>query len=970
LNSNSWTNNRLGIAKPPGHDNRFGASIGGPLVRNRTFIFGMYEGRRSQGSATVTRLVPTDTLRAGLLRFRDASGVVQTIDPRAMDPRTLGASPAMLALLRMYPSPNDLAAGDGLNTAGYTRAYDLAIDSNLGILRVDQVLGDSWNLEGGWKQFREQKQTVDQVSVADGRLVAGRPARPYSVTAALTGALSARLTNDVRFGLVHDEDVVDRVAPSPQVPGLNLAVDFAGTLLDEPTDVGRAASAQGEQVNVIQVIDNLTWSKNTHTVQAGFSFRRFQAEQYRTNKVIGSITTPTALLGSATFNSVPASQRPSFVQAADVARYNQLYASLLGQVESVGYLATRNGSLQPNPAGTPLLTDVSMNAWQLYASDSWRMNPSLTLTYGLTYQLSQPPTERDGRQMVAVYAADGSLVDPQDYLHQKLAAADSGRVFNPPLAWAPVSQLDQKVFRLDKNNLSPRVALAWNPEGGEGVFGRLFGDRRTVLRGGYSLLYDRINNPTFITIPTLGGPGFAQIVSLNAPTSAPGQTFRAGVDGALPLPTVPAVSSPVAPAVPFGETLAFGLDPFMDTPKSHMVNLSVQRVLPWDLSIEAGYVGRIGRDLMQTLNLNQVPYMFRDPVSGQTFAQAFDALAAQMRAGVPAAQVALQPWFENLLTRLGPGATRVMAASQAANIVNGNLSALFLGFLDAQAGAPFNNRQVQDISMRTTIGRSNYHALVSSLRKRFSRGLTFDINYTLSTSKDQVGLTQNQATILPNSFDPDAEWGPSQFDLRHVMNANWVYELPLGGDSTGFRQRVLGGWYASGVFRATSGAPLTIVQGSQVWGGALVLTNNSGAVPGAAVSSGVYRNVPGSGGVGTSGNPASGGSGLNVLSDPEAVYRAARRIRLSEDRSAPRGVLRGPGFWQLDTTFGKTIPIVGNTRLRVAVDILNVLNHVNFADPTLSLQTPATFGVISAQRIDEFQVIVPRRVQVSGRLEF
>ena len=970
MNANSWTNNRLGLAKPPGRDNRFGASIGGPVLRNRTFFFGMYEGRRGLGSATVTRLVPTDSLKGGMLRFRDATGAVQTIDPRALDPRGLGASPAMLELLRQYPSPNDASAGDGLNTAGYTAAYDLATDSNLGIFRVDQVLGNAWNLEAGWKQFREEKQTIDQVSVASGRLVAGRPARPYSVTAALTGVLTPRLTNDIRFGLVHDEDVVDRVPPSPQIPGLNIAVDFAGTLLDEPTDVGRAASAQGEQVNVIQVIDNLTWSKNNHTVQAGFSFRHFQAEQYRTNKVIGSITTPTAVLGSATFNAIPAAQRPGFIQAADVARYNQLYASLLGQVESIGYLATRNGQLQPNPAGTPLQTDVSMNAWQLYASDSWRFTPSLTMTYGLTYQLSQPPTEREGRQMVAVYAADGRPVDPREYLRLKLEAAHAGGVHNPPLAWAPVSQLDQPVFRLDKNNFSPRVALAWNPEGGEGAFGRLVGDRRTVLRGGYSLLYDRINNPTFITIPTLGGPGFAQIVSLNAPAGSSGQVFRAGVDGPLPLPTIPAASAPVAPSVPFGETLAFGLDPYMDTPKSHMINLSVQRVLPWDMSVEAGYVGRLGRDLMQTVNLNQVPYMFRDPASGQTFAQAFDAVAAELRAGTAPAAVTLQPWFENLLSRLGPGATRAMAVSQAANIVNGNLSALFLGFLDAQAAAPFNNRQVQDISMRTTLGRSSYHALVSSVRKRFAQGLTFDVNYTLSSSKDQVGLTQNQATILPNSFDPDAEWGPSNFDLRHVMNANWVYELPLARNASGVRERLLGGWYTAGVFRATSGAPLTIVQGAQVWGGALVLTNNSGAVPGGEVSTGINRNVAGSGGVGTSGDPARGGSGINLLSDPEAVFRAARRIRLGTDDRAPRGVIRGPGFWQLDATFGKTTTLGGGTRLKIAVDILNILNHINFADPTLSLQIPATFGVITAQRIDEFQVIVPRRVQVSGRFEF
>src|SRR5262249_35410079 len=96
LNANSWTLNRLGIKRPFLLDNRFGFTFGGPVIKERTFFFMNYEGWRNPASATVTRLVPTESFRAGLLRFRDASGAIQTINPRTFDPRGIGANPKIL----------------------------------------------------------------------------------------------------------------------------------------------------------------------------------------------------------------------------------------------------------------------------------------------------------------------------------------------------------------------------------------------------------------------------------------------------------------------------------------------------------------------------------------------------------------------------------------------------------------------------------------------------------------------------------------------------------------------------------------------------------------------------------------------------------------------------------------------------------------------------------------------------------
>ena len=977
LSANSWTSNRLGFKKPPMEDNRFGGSLGGPIVRNKTFFFGLYEGRRLSTSAEATRLVPTDSLKQGLLRFRDATGTVQTIDIRSLDPRGLGPSPLVLQLLQQYPVPNN-PGGDGLNTSAFTYNYPLQTRSDLGIFRIDHSFNSNWQVDGSLKIYNNNAETSEQLALVNLQPASRNPTRPRSLATGLTSVLGPRMTNELRFGWVRDDDKRLRTLIEPQVPGLNVAVDLASTLLAEPIDVGRAASPQTQTVDVYQVIDNFTWARGAHTVTAGFNIRHSDITQIRTNKVIGTITTPFAELNSATFNTIAASQRPGFVLPADVARYNQLYAMLLGQIETVGYLSTRDRNLQPFPIGTPIAIDSALNAYEFYAADTWQVRPTFTLSYGLRYQLQTPPTDPNGLASLMIYRDSGEVVNPTAYLARKAADARDGRVYNPDLAWIPVGQTDHDLHQIDKNNFSPRVAGTWSPQLTNGVFGKLFGADRTVVRAGYALVYDRVNIPTFNTVPSLG-PAFAQVVALNAPRNANGETFRAGVDGPIPLPAAPIVSSPVTPSKPFGEVIAQGIDPFMKTPYNHTVDVTVQRTLPGNMTVEVGYIGRFGRSLIQGVPLNQVPYFFKDVRSGQTFAQAYDLVAAQLRSGVAPGAVTPQPWFENLLPNLAPvngSRTAAMAQAQTANLVTGNLAALFLGYLDGLAAEPFNNRQVQSIGFRSPVGRSDYNAAFFSVRKRFSSGFTFDVNYTLSRSRDQVGVDQTQVATVPNVYDLDAEYGPSLFDLTHVVNSNWVFELPFGegrrfGASTrGLLGKLISGWYTAGILRATSGVPLTIIQSTQVWGGDIQFGFNSGAIPTGSIDSGLFSGVTGSGGVGSSGNPATGGTGLNLFADPEAVLKSVRPLRLSEDTRSGRGALRGLPFRQVDLTFGKATRLTNGVTLRLGIDVVNALNTVNFVDPTLDLRSPATFGVVTTQRISEAQSIVPRRLQLNARLEF
>jgi hypothetical protein len=954
LNANSWTSNRLGQARPVERDNRFGVTTGAPIRRDRTFFFAHYEGRRRNTPARITRTVPSDSLRQGLLRFLDASGAVRTVDPREFDPRGLGTAPSMLDFLRRYPQGNDPTGGDRLNTTGYSVVFSTPIRDEFGLLRLDHVLSKRWSFDGSARFARRIQTTANQVDLVAGRPVSSQTELPAYVSGALTGSFTPTLSNRLQFGWTRDKFADERQAPRAIAP-YDVAIDLAGTRLDEPADViPFRASGQGVTAQNYQWSDHLNWHRGTHQVQAGFSLRRMRIFGFRDDKA-SSLTTPVARLDAGQFNAISASERPSFIRPADFGVYDSLYSALLGIVENVPFSGMRDGRLQPLPAGTKLSSDHTLRAWELYAHDTWRLRPSLTLSYGVANVWQTAPVERDDRQTIAIYRSTGDYVLPQAYLRQKRELAEAGRTFNPEIAFLTAASAGRRtVFDADRNNWSPRVSAAWNPSFRRGVLGKVLAPK-SVVRGGYGMLFDRTNSALITLVPSLS-IGFSQSLELDAKSR--GQKHRLVVDGPVPVPVVTAATSPV---VPRGEQISVSIDPALRTPRHHVVDVTFQREMRGGIVLELAYVGRMARGLYQTVNLNNSPYMFKDSVSGQTFAQAFDAVAAELRSGVAPNAVTRQPWFENLLHGAD---TRSVAASLTNNFVVGNLNNLFQFSLDTLAAEPFNNEHVRDLWFVTSLGRSNYHAGIVTVTKRTSHGLHFDFSYTLSQSLDQVGIPQNLPQRLPNSFLPDTDYGPSVFDRRHLATALWLYELPFSKAQGGWRDRLIGGWHVSGIFTGSSGIPLGVVQSAQAYGGGLQegFSTATAAIPVARTSddNSIHRSA-GSGGVGTN---AASASGLNYFADPEAAYKNFRRIRLASDTRSGRGTLRGFPSWNVDLALGKTTRIGERIRAGLTFEFFNVFNNVIFANPALDLRTPQSFGVVTAQSNS------PRLIQAGLRLEW
>ncbi len=1075
FNANTWDNghtpNGSGLAftpKQPQHDNRVGVSVGGPIRKNKTFFFSNYEVRRFPQAVQVERIVPTQSLRNGTLTFNGvayplaSSMLCGPAGNQLCDPRALGISPTVQKLWNMMPLGNDPNVGDGSNTEGFRTSVPESLKDDFVTFRLDHNFTDKLKFFGRYFYHRDlapnsSGQASGQVSFLTGTAESSSASdvRGDGFTSGLDWQIRDNLINSLHVGWIRSRQDFNVIRPSTSSAKLNLpetgsalgpialAPGLGATgLIDTVVDVDtQRARHQAIYDSNKQYADNLTWIKGKHTVVTGADIRWLPTIHDRDDKVIGSLTSLVALLdaseGAGNLN-IPAADRPAALPIADGSNWDRLYAASLGLLNQVGILAVRNGSLQPQPLGTQLEAKTTLRAYNFFVQDSWRIKPSLTLTYGIGYGWQTTPQELHGQQtLIANHDTGDTIINGLQYIQAKEAAAQAGDVYNPTLSYIPIRNSGRSnVSNVDYGDWAPRVSAAWNPSFSGGAMGRMFGDRKTVIRGGYGIAYDRVNTVQSVIIPMLG-VGFAQTINLQTPlcnvngTSVSGcnaavgvgaggnpglASFRVGVDGTIPTPALPAaVKSPIIPTIPFGETLSFQNDPNFKDGRAHMVDFTIQRSLPGQMILELGYVGRFGRNLAGSINFNSAPYMFKDKASGQIFAQAYDAIATQLRAGIspllpsglPNPAFNNQPWIENQLPGLGIGcgpiidpvtkkgnnisSTECLASGNSTNFTNNNLSSVFDSIDFGRLGLglqSYNNLQVLDLFMRDSHDHSNYNAFVVTLRNNSWHGLVFDLNYTRSKSLDDVGAVQNAAEYHSSSYNFALDYGPSFFNRPNVFNAFFNYDLPFGGShrlssSHAFVNKVIGGWFTAGILRISSGLPNLVTVSGQSFGGGDIFGIAAGMLPtvpvgslGAGLHGGVCSTGAGSGGNGPTcshpaGTPAPTGTGLNYFANPAAALADFRPTLLATDTNDGRNSpLPGLGLWNFDMTIGKTTSITERLKVEFSADFFNLFNHVNFLDPSLDTTNPSTFGVINTQLVPADRIQGSRWIQMGLRIRF
>ncbi|MBZ5604436.1 MAG: carboxypeptidase-like regulatory domain-containing protein [Acidobacteriia bacterium] len=1050
--ANTWSNNHAGcstatgvckgVPLPSTHRNRYGLAVGGPLtpkvLGGKTYFFVNYEAMRYPNGASFERGVPTALMRQGILQLTNTQGqltsynlnptTVNGIAPAqcvingasgSCDPRGIGLNPTISKIWNTLPLPNDPAftAGntttgyvDGTNAQGYLSNVALPQSSNFVVGRIDHDFGDKWRFMASYRYYTFTPLVTAQVDITNGndKALAPRPVKPSFWTAGLTTTITTNITNDFRFGFLRNYWQWFTAGGPVQLPGLGAAVEIggesnAGSLIPinvDSQDV-RQRFWDGHDLNLTDSVSHL---HGNHLIQYGGSYLRNYDYHARNDNGVGIFSDPVYQVGGTNLNTA-AYVLPTGAATSNQSAYPIMFNEITGLVNQTQVMYTRSGqNLTLNPGfGTSGYDQSILPTYELYATDTWHLRPTLTLTYGMAWGVAMPPYELNGKQVEMINTANNQLIDINSYLHARQAAALQGQVYEPQIAFANIRNVPGQNLKYPFDpywgGFAPRVSLAWSPNASGGVMGKIFGQNKTVIRGGYSRIQGRLNGVNMLLVPLLG-PGLLQAVSCQIPTitgqcgvGTPATGFRIGVDGnSAPLPGQGALANQVSQTLPQPFIPGYtqngslnaaaadgsGLDPKIRPNHSDEVNISIQRSINNRMMFEVGYIGRKISNEFQEINIDAVPYM--TTLGGQSYAQAFATVYQQLCGGLvttctanPGA-VQSQPFFEKAMGGASSpycagsaSCTAAVVKNEQANFQNGkgfnvwsdlsSKNGWTLGrslYIQPGAGQQFSG----GYDFINSLGHGNYNAAYFSFTAKDWHGLTARSNLTYGRALGTGSVVQASSTITvpdPFNFDTFGTYGVQPFDVKLTYSLLMMYQEPFFKSQKGVVGHILGGWTLAPLFTARSGLPLRVTDLASS-GGAFGATysgqtaNYENAVLAAPFTGGnsANYNTVGSAGIATTGGKFP--TGVNMFANPVAIYNEFRTPVLGVDgNSGGTGPIRGFPFWNVDATLSKDFRATEKIGATLMIQFVNLLNHFTPADPPTSLASPATFGVVSSQ---------------------
>ncbi len=845
LDANTFFNNAGGV--PRGHfaQNQFGGTLGGPILKNRTFFFVDAQGFTSRKATTTNSVVPTPLMQTGnFTELRPTlstavpgqSGCItaQVIAPSCIDPTGQ-------KLLALYPAPNipSLVARQGVpgswtGAPNYQFVYSVPNNTYSWDTRIDHNLSDNSRIFGRFSEYHVDRQDPPWTSnplAGNGNFATQYLIRGKSVALSWTDLVRPSILNEVRAGFTRDYAHSDPIgvtvgqsaASNYGLNGIPAGSFDAGLPPINITGLQRLGTApwrpQAQIAQVWQLLDTLSWLKGSHSVKAGYEFRHPSDNFLDAQSPQGQISSSGIFSGNSGLGV------PDF---------------LLGDVSTASFT-------------TPSVVHNYKNGHSIFAQDTWRVRHNLTLTYGLRYELFSPLLNH-GNQLANFSPANGG-----------------GLVYASDGDW-----FQRGLVHPDKNNFAPRIGFSYQPW------------QRVVFRGGYGIFYQesvRIgsesvlaeNPPSFIDL------SLAQSLGSTTPVFLLKNGFPAGQ---------------FTPGLLDFTKLQFrAQDPNQRTPYVEQTSFGTQFEFSQSTLFEATYVGNFGRKENRLRNANQ------GVVTGFT------------STGAPAVVFP----YANLNTNV--------------NTLAGNHAYLELA---------------------TDDGNTNYNALLVTLRKRFSKGLSYGLSYTWSHNFADFVDNLTGGSTPANAYNYSLERSNSPFDQRHRFVANATYMLPIGrggmflnkGNAAG---RVLGGWQLNAIVTLNTGTPFTVSAPDQSnTGGNHASRANCVSDPNAGASTDRSR--------------IAGATAPAFFLNPAAFAIPALG---TFGNCAPRA-FHGPGLENADLSLFKEFAFREQWKVQFRAEFFNALNHANFGNPSASI-APASIGAFG--RVTS-TVTDPREIQFALKLYF
>jgi len=715
--ANDWFNEQAQVSTglpniPPYlRRNTYGASLGGPIKKDKLFFFANWEKQVQHENTQTTRVVPSANLKAGMMSYlcdqgsdpncvvgnTGNGGASVTITPAPGQPSNVllatltaptlalldpncsgngtcplgpGADPAAQSILAGYPTSNTNAAvgADGFNFQGYTFSATTPVTLNTYIAKIDYNITQNGNhrlfvrgIMNGDRalsapQFPGMTANLAQVTVAK------------SLAVGYTAVLSPSLINNFRYGFVRQ--AIDQIGA-----GNVTYVELRG--LDNPG--GQGNNSFDVAVPVHNFIDDLSWTKGKHTLQFGGNFRRIgnikdsQLTSFSDASTNSGWLTTTGVANKGTSLDPAATQFAGYdlpaVDSGFANSYDFPLMTVTGLETEVDkrYNFTTSGLTLPD--GTPNLRHFINNEFETYVQDSWRVKPNITVTYGVRWTLLQPPYEKNGVQVAPT-------VSLNSWFNQRSETMATGQPFNNPIQFGLSGQANggKPYWGYDYKDFAPRFAIAFSPNTEDGWLGRLTGGPgKTSIRVGAGMYYDHFGEGIVNAFDQDGSFGLSTLLTNTGGVQTVDGAPRMGATNSLyTLP--PSLITP-SPGASFPTTfpltnfaVQWGLDDKLKTPYSYGFNLSFERELKHGFTIETAYVGRLGHRLLQQEDLAQ-PRNIVDPTSHTDYFGATRAIDNDVLSGIAESQVSPIPYWENLFgaTSAGPAGKAGCAANAPRN---------------------------------------------------------------------------------------------------------------------------------------------------------------------------------------------------------------------------------------------------------------------------------------------------------------